>query len=132
MSKNIDFNCTGATFNMNLDSENQAFVDDPRGEVTRLLKSVIEKIENFDEFSDLYDVNGNIVGDWSLDISGEAWPTQQEVIDQFEALLNEEGTSIAQARDYDHDELNQRWANWVDVNISDEKFPTDATNWDYE
>lgn len=132
MSDNPNFNATGATFTMNLDSDNAAFCETPKGEVIRLLKNVIEKIENGDEFSDLYDINGNIVGDWCIDVSGEEWPTEQEAINQFEAILNEEGTSIDQARDFDHDELNQRWANWVDINISDEKFPTEATNWDYE
>lgn len=132
MSKNIDFNCTGATFNMNLDSENQAFVDDPRGEVTRLLKSVIEKIENFDEFSDLYDVNGNIVGDWSLDISGEAWPTEQEAVEQFKAHLTELGRDFYDEHDRDETALAQEWAAWVDSRLSDETFPPDCTGWSYD
>ena len=132
MSKNIDFNSTGATFSMNLDSDNQAFADDPKGEVTRLLKSVIEKIENGDEFSDLYDINGNLVGDWCLDVSGEEWPTEKEAVEQFKAYLEELGRDFDNEYLCDEDALAQEWANWVDQRLTDGVFPTDCTGWDYE
>lgn len=55
-------------FQMNLSSGNDAFVEDPAGEMIRLLDDVKARIERGDVNGILWDRNGNRVGLWDLDI----------------------------------------------------------------
>jgi hypothetical protein len=43
-------------------SEGSAFEDDPRGELVRMLKEVVEKVESGRDFGIIHDINGNISG----------------------------------------------------------------------
>lgn len=53
-------------FRMDIKTDNAAFEEDRNGEVIRLLKRVIEQIENGEEDGSLLDINGNKVGKFKL------------------------------------------------------------------
>ena len=51
---------------LEIETDNQAFEDDKSFEVVRILKEVIQKLENGYVESRLFDLNGNPVGEFSL------------------------------------------------------------------
>lgn len=55
-------------FKVYIDYENgnEAFADDPNGEVIRILRECIKRIESGEECGNLYDINGNRSGDFSF------------------------------------------------------------------
>jgi hypothetical protein len=55
-------------FVLKIDTSNDAFVEDARGEIARILEEVTSAIYNAKEPSKLYDVNGNVCGniEWNI------------------------------------------------------------------
>jgi len=55
-------------FVLKISVDNDAFQDDKRGEISRILSELSEKIDRGLEPSRLIDVNGNVCGsvDWSI------------------------------------------------------------------
>ena len=56
-------------FTLKIDSENAAFSDYPKIETVRILQDVAEKLERGCDFGAVMDINGNHVGDWSMEVS---------------------------------------------------------------
>lgn len=55
-------------FSIELNSGNAALVDDPQGEVCRILEDIRTKIRQGRTDGPIGDMNGNKVGTWLLDI----------------------------------------------------------------
>lgn len=53
---------------VNFNSGNAALVDDPRAETARILNDIRARVEGGEEYSAIFDLNGNYIGDWSLDV----------------------------------------------------------------
>lgn len=55
-------------FKITITAENEAFQDDTRGEIARILQGLVDDIYRGKEPSKLYDVNGNSVGvvEWGI------------------------------------------------------------------
>ena len=49
-------------FKIQIETANDAFVDDPRSEIVRILRDVADKMETGRFLNRLYDANGNAVG----------------------------------------------------------------------
>lgn len=49
-------------FRLVIKTDNEAFKDDARGEIARILEEVVAKIHRGEEPSKLQDINGNTVG----------------------------------------------------------------------
>ena len=47
---------------INISTKNDAFIDDARGEIARILENLIDDIRNAKEPSKLFDYNGNSCG----------------------------------------------------------------------
>lgn len=54
-------------FQITIRSGNQAVVDDPQGEVCRILQDVAAKVMGGDDAGRVRDLNGNHVGDWWME-----------------------------------------------------------------
>lgn len=58
-------------FKLHIDLENDAFADDPRAEIARILKHLANNIEDIDLYTLCYcqnikDINGNFVGTYAI------------------------------------------------------------------
>lgn len=53
-------------FKLKIKTDNAAFTEDKRGEVIRILKDAILKLEQENDRGILVDVNGNLVGEFRL------------------------------------------------------------------
>jgi hypothetical protein len=51
---------------LKIESGDAAITDDPRGEVTRLLRKAAQDMEAGRSYGGLMDINGNKVGSWEL------------------------------------------------------------------
>lgn len=59
-------------FKLTIDTGNAAFEEHgAAGEIVRILSGVIRRVANGDDFGILYDVNGNKVGSFSLEVEGD-------------------------------------------------------------
>lgn len=52
------------TFQMRIDSNNDAFTEDGPAETARILREVADRLENGDEHAPVRDINGNTVGEF--------------------------------------------------------------------
>jgi len=120
------------SFDLKISTNDAAMLSDPKTELLRLMKQTVEKIENDDEFSDLYDLNGHNVGFWLFEVEGEDWPTEQEAREQFKEYLTEMGRDLYDEHDRDAPALAQEWGAWVDARLTDEEFPPECTGWSYD
>lgn len=55
-----------AKLTVEVDSGNAALAGDPVGESTRILRRIAERIEEGAKYGRAFDVNGNVVGRWTL------------------------------------------------------------------
>jgi hypothetical protein len=53
-------------FKLKIKTDNEAFTDDKKAEIIRILKDAILKLEQGNERGILLDVNGNLVGEFRL------------------------------------------------------------------
>lgn len=54
-------------FKLKIETDNAAFEDNPKEEIARLLKGVIDILEaRGEDYGKLYDINGNPVGEFKL------------------------------------------------------------------
>lgn len=53
---------------LNITSMGNAAFEEPLSETARILRAVAVKVENCETGGVLYDVNGNKVGTWSMDL----------------------------------------------------------------
>ena len=120
------------SFDLRISTNDAAMINDPKTELLRLIKQVVEKIENDDEFGDLHDLNGNNLGFWLFEVEGEDWPTEQEAVAQFKEFLTEMGRDFYDEHDRDETALAQDWAAWVDTRLTEEEFPPECTGWSYD
>ena len=60
-----------AYFNLEIESGSSAFSDDPGGEVIRIMKEVIKRMESGRSDGKVQDYNGNNVGKYSFYIESE-------------------------------------------------------------
>lgn len=128
------------SFCLNLESGNQAVVDAPRPEICRILKGVIEKLENDEESSVILDINGNNSGSWDLEIETKEWPDRDETLALFEGDIEENGFisnkskvySIREAAELDYDGLNEKWNSFIDMKMTEGDLPSESSAWDWE
>jgi hypothetical protein len=56
-------------FNLFIDCDNEAFAEDPKSEISRILRMVAKRLDNDDpcnNYRDIFDSNGNSVGQFVL------------------------------------------------------------------
>ena len=62
---------TNVSFSIDLDGGHVALVDDPQGEVCRILDAIKQKITDGYTDGSVHDLNGNDIGQWCLDVEEE-------------------------------------------------------------
>lgn len=67
----MDNKVTNVTLKIETESGNAAAVEDPRGSVIATLKEIIKDLESGTDDALIFDLNGNSIGEWSLDIEEE-------------------------------------------------------------
>ena len=53
-------------FNLRFNMDNAAFSDYPEGEISSILRKVINKVNDGNEDGQIRDTNGNTVGEWDI------------------------------------------------------------------
>ena len=61
----------GVLFSLKIESGNEAFSDNPREEIRRILHEFLESLDGFEGHRKLRDINGNNVGHVYLEIEEE-------------------------------------------------------------
>ncbi len=54
-------------FRLDIATDNDAFMEDPGGEVARILGDVAAAVEGGKRHGKTFDINGNSVGNWTLE-----------------------------------------------------------------
>lgn len=58
-------------FSLKFETDNDAFGENLRAETARVLQEVCRKLAGGREGGHVFDVNGNKIGEWSLDLNPE-------------------------------------------------------------
>jgi hypothetical protein len=57
-------------FDLKIDTKGKPFAaDEPRAEIARMLREIAEEVASGEPFGQVLDVNGSIVGAWSLRVN---------------------------------------------------------------
>jgi hypothetical protein len=52
-------------FHLKFDTASDAFADDPREEIARILRRVADQVEESRSYASVLDLNGNTIGSWT-------------------------------------------------------------------
>ncbi len=71
-------------FELDIDSANQAMVEDPREEIARMLRETAEAVLDGSDKGKLMDINGNKVGSYTVNIEEEDEEDDEIDVDAFD------------------------------------------------
>ena len=81
---------TNVTLEVDINSGNAALVDDPHLELARILKGIVKEIERQSTHGNgVYDLNGQRVGNWYLEIEEEIEDEEEDEPEEEDASYQE-------------------------------------------